>query len=593
MLRIAGISLIVIGFTVESSCLAADIAAVVTEEGAIRSEASMDVSVKASVEIEVSADSSEIDEGATGKADCDGEACEDKVCEEGACEQSACEESACTDQGSEVAAEDSHTPGQIVRPTHKQTKVIAVNQSPLPKTSLVSFCLTDSGNILAACDKEVRVFSGDGEYLTSWKLPVTPEAINVGSDGRVYVAGEGELLRLSNTGTVLKQVESSLIAELLGSREVIREETIKMAQRVAASKLAMRDRYVKQVEELEAKKARCEGASRADQAAGDEEEVEADIQARDPVAKDTDDQATAEEAGAETFSELDERKLATAQRMVDLWERIIEADSGAGLTEEELERRVEARLKSKVTVASISEADGEVFMTTNEVEGYGYAVWRMNRHFESPQKIAGDLSGCCGQMDVQASEQGVFVAENSRDRVCRFDRDGKLICEWGHSARSGLEGFGSCCNPMNVNFGPENTVYTAESGTGRIKRYSADGELLELVGRVDIVPGCKKVAIAVSDDGDRIYMLDITRNHIVMMERLSSGEEIDYYEVRTDGAGQQDEPNAFTSFEDALEEETMADEDATAAEGAAESDQTSSSSIKSFFRLVGQGLSAR
>jgi sugar lactone lactonase YvrE len=95
---------------------------------------------------------------------------------------------------------------------------------------------------------------------------------------------------------------------------------------------------------------------------------------------------------------------------------------------------------------------------------------------------------------------------------------------WGESARSGLEGFGSCCNPMNVAFGPDNAVYTAEDNTGRIKRYSPEGRLLSLVGSVDLVPGCKNCSIAVSHDGSRVYMLDITRNHIVRMDALAVDE---------------------------------------------------------------------
>ena len=71
---------------------------------------------------------------------------------------------------------------------------------------------------------------------------------------------------------------------------------------------------------------------------------------------------------------------------------------------------------------------------------------------------------------------------------------------------------------MNVAFGKDGSVYTAESNTGRIKRYSKDGELLALVGSVKLVPGCKKVSIAVSEDGHRVYMLDITRNHIIVMQ---------------------------------------------------------------------------
>jgi len=36
------------------------------------------------------------------------------------------------------------------------------------------------------------------------------------------------------------------------------------------------------------------------------------------------------------------------------------------------------------------------------------------------------------------------------------------------------------------------------------------------------VPGCKKVSIAVSPQGDQVYMLDITRGHIVVMTRGSA-----------------------------------------------------------------------
>ena len=55
----------------------------------------------------------------------------------------------------------------------------------------------------------------------------------------------------------------------------------------------------------------------------------------------------------------------------------------------------------------------------------------MDDKFESPTKIVKELSGCCGQMDVKASKDGIFVAENSQHRVCRFDRDGKAIAKWG------------------------------------------------------------------------------------------------------------------------------------------------------------------
>ena len=161
-------------------------------------------------------------------------------------------------------------------------------------------------------------------------------------------------------------------------------------------------------------------------------------------------------------------------------------------------------------------------MATHATLGYGFEVWRMDDRFENPTTIVKDLSGCCGQMDVKANKAGLFVAENSKHRVCHFDREGKSIGAWGESARSGLEGFGSCCNPMNVAFGPDDAVYTAEDDTGRIKRYSAEGKLLGLVGSVELKPGCKNCSISVSKDGSHVYMLDITRNFIVRLDARSA-----------------------------------------------------------------------
>ena len=36
------------------------------------------------------------------------------------------------------------------------------------------------------------------------------------------------------------------------------------------------------------------------------------------------------------------------------------------------------------------------------------------------------------------------------------------------------------------------------------------------------IPGCKHVAIGVADNGEKVYMLDITRSHIVLMEPVKA-----------------------------------------------------------------------
>jgi sugar lactone lactonase YvrE len=93
---------------------------------------------------------------------------------------------------------------------------------------------------------------------------------------------------------------------------------------------------------------------------------------------------------------------------------------------------------------------------------------------------------------------------------------------------------------MNVAFGPDNAVYTAEDDTGRIKRYSPEGKLLGLVGAVELKPGCKNCAISVSGDGNQVYMLDITRNFIVRLDARPADE------VAADAAKAPSAPRAET-----------------------------------------------
>ncbi|TWT77325.1 SMP-30/Gluconolaconase/LRE-like region [Posidoniimonas polymericola] len=419
-------------------------------------------------------------------------ACDAKTCENEACEDEACEVHAGAD--AQPAADQQ---AAVARPTHKQTKVISINPSDLTEASLKSFCLTPDGTVLAACvgdGGEVRLFSADGEFQTSWSLPVDPEAINVGSDGNVYVAGDGKLLRLDASGKVLLEADGPHINEGAERREEVKQQIIEQQKKSVESYSRMSKQYDDRLAKLKEQKAELEEA--------DEEAPEAlDVQ------------------------------IANAERMVKQWADIVKQLGGAEMTEEQLNERVTASLQSSAAVASISEAAGEVFVATREAAGYGFCVWKMDHQFAGGEVITTGLRGCCGQMDVQCCENGVYVAENSRHRVYHLSTTGEELGEWGHGAREGLEGFGSCCNPMNVAIGPERTVYTAESGTGRIKRYTPGGELIELVGKVDIVPGCKKVSIAVDKSGDRVYMLDITRDHIVLMERLTDGEESEYTEV--------------------------------------------------------------
>src|SRR5262249_48851534 len=113
----------------------------------------------------------------------------------------------------------------------------------------------------------------------------------------------------------------------------------------------------------------------------------------------------------------------------------------------------------------------------------------------------------------------VWAAENSRHRVCGFDREGKKIASWGKADRNGDGGnFGSCCNPMNLRFAPDGRVYTAES-EGLVKLFAADGTFEKLLGRVTLTGGCKNVAVDVSPDGRHVFFCDLPGSRIIVLSQ--------------------------------------------------------------------------
>lgn len=393
----------------------------------------------------------------------------------------------------------------LATPTHHQTGLVNANVEGMPNRNLKCFCLTPDNRIVAGCAGgagELRVFDEAGEFVESWTAPFEPEAIYVRADGKIFLAGAGKLARLSSIGEV-ELVQPAPHAESMSENvDKIRADVIEQHKRQAEVFAEQSEQYNEMIE-------------RADKQADDLEKQLADLG----------------EAGDAAQKRQLEQQLAMQQQMKQQyeevkkqWDEMVARQKPKELSDAEINELVEQSIQYKKQASSISATEDEVFLTTHAAVGYGFDVWKMDADFAGGETIITGLSGCCGQMDVKASADGLFVAENSKHRVCRYDRDGKLICNWGHGARTGIEGFGSCCNPMNVAFGPEGAVYTAEDNTGRIKRYSPEGKLLGLVGSVDLVPGCKNCSIAVSSDGSRVYMLDITRGHIVRMEPYKPGE---------------------------------------------------------------------
>ncbi len=391
-------------------------------------------------------------------------------------------------------------------PTHQQVRVIEPakdDEVPIVHT----FCLGGDGNLLVGCggntrrytvgedgkrkletveqQPQVRQVSPQGECLSTWDIDFSPKAIGMTDDGTIYVGGDGMMAVLGSQGKVLRSVEAPNLKTLAPTREQV---VAMIAQQMA--RVSLQD-VLKEVNEK----------TRA--AATAEYET--------PEARN--------EAIAKVRTEVLALYRKESEKLPEKAAEIVKQYANPSPEQlEEIEEKTQQLVesaRSRSSATSITIDGDDVYLAARGSSGY--SVWRMNRDLGDVERIVDRLSGCCGQMCVYAHDGELFVAENGRHRVGRYDRDGKEVAQFGERARAGIEGFGSCCNPMNVCFGPGGKLYTAESTTGRIKRYQVDGELIGLAGNADITSGCKHVAVAVSPDGSEVYVLDYGKQRIVVL----------------------------------------------------------------------------
>ena len=395
--------------------------------------------------------------------------------------------------------------------THAQERLIKVVNGN-SRDKLTTFAVDRQGRIIAGVTGEqslLRVFNSEGDQLAEWPLPVPPEAVNVGPKGDVYVGGAGKLLLLDSAGAVTKVCEAPNLAGAKDAAVVIQKKVKERAQLDVAAKQQERIRTsTKRLADLAKKIAIID---RELKAIADEASTGPDFDAKE------------EEQREQERKGLLKKRAALVRLGKNLKTTIAATTgnrgnaSGQGPAAEPQPPSIDQLVAVQARIASISASTDDVFFACSSSTGSGFDVWRTDLDFEQGRKVGESLRGCCGQMDVQANDNGVYVAENTKHRVSCYTRDGKSVLDFGSRERGSDASFEGCCNPMNVAFGPGRSVYTAEAGSGRVKRFSADGTFMELVGAVELVPGCKKVSIAVSPKGDRVYMLDITRGHIVVM----------------------------------------------------------------------------
>ena len=364
--------------------------------------------------------------------------------------------------------------------THEQTSTIQTMHNGAP-IRLNTFTLDAAGQILACVGTPtagegatgyLQVYSPTGELVRETELEFVPTAVTAMPDGTAVTAGIGQLSRISAAGKVLVTIDSPHVGDLDSLTDRLAVEAEEQMKSVTK-------RYADMIEGVKERLAAIEE-------------------------KAADDRTDRDELMLKSLPRQLEMYQQTAERMEQTYSRIYSP---------------EALLKRKLGITSLAATSRDLFVTTNSIAGRGYEIWRLDHELSAPKQIMTGLGGCCGQCDVQAAGENIIIGENTKFQVAVVDRDGQRLSSFGKRDRSSVDGFGSCCNPMNVTCCRNGDIITSESTVGNIKRFSADGEYLGLVGKASISGGCKHVAVSFDEQRNRYYTMNIDKGHICVLEQ--------------------------------------------------------------------------
>lgn len=375
--------------------------------------------------------------------------------------------------------------------THKQTRIIRPLHDGKPIT-LNTFCLSGDGSILACvggdsveyvpgedgsfetktveAPKLLQKYSADGQLMAEVKLDFKPTAINEAADQTIYVAGVGRVAHLSKDCKILTVADSPHIGDLDELKKKAAAAAEEQMQELTGSLTQQTERITKMLEKLEAK----------------------------PVEELTD----RDKKRMETLTQQKKIYCDQEKQMAETYAQFFSVD---------------AMMQRSMEITSLAVTSRDVFLCCGATEGHGYEVWRTDLELSSPVKVVDSLGGCCGQCDIQANDDYLVLAENTKFQVGLLDRDGERVSSFGKQDRTSKEGFASCCNPMNIRCCDNGDILTAESSIGYIKRWDKDGNLVGTVGKAKIGGGCKHVAIGYDKTKDHYYMQYQDRNQICVL----------------------------------------------------------------------------
>jgi hypothetical protein len=370
--------------------------------------------------------------------------------------------------------------------THKQIADVKVHSTD-GKYALQTIGMDSDGNVLclAAAPKsfgapvknttsEVLVYSKDGKLVRTMTANFHGNSVTGGPDGSVYLAGDGKVAKFDRNGKQVAVIDLPHLKEILADNTGIRKKADEQIK-------SQRDNFAKTVNQFKERVKVLEDKKEGDR------------------------------------TDLEKRQLLQFRQILKSYEQTEKFYASQSV--DSVVEQMTARIR---TINAITFSNKDIFFATGDLKGFGYAIYRTDPDFKNAKQILSGIGGCCGQMDIQTVGSDLLVAENTKHRFARYDREGKAVGAWGKRGTGNeIECFGGCCNPMNVCSTGAGDVFTAES-EGIIKRFSSKGDYLGVVATASLSGGCKNVAVCVTSQEDRLYFLDLPGSRVLIFSKKDS-----------------------------------------------------------------------
>ncbi len=397
------------------------------------------------------------------------------------------------------------------QPSHEEIGVIKVNEHAQGRP-IHSFCLNGDGNLLVCCGPavvdepggglsfgsvaapekaadeaeqpadhgKILIFTPEGEKLGEWAVEFDPQAICLAGGDAVFVGGAGRLAVLDKDGKTLLAADSPNVAELPPLPQELKEGEQPPAEETEEEKKAKQETIESLHKQLQ--------------------------QAQEEM------QNIAEEAGKNLNPEDSAAMEAFQEKIMEPQQKLMEIHAELQRlleTPEARAMRLRVERERRLTLSGMAVGERDLFLACRSNKGFGFAVWRIDREFNNPKKIVDNLSGCCGQMDIQSHGGDLWVAHNGRHKVEKFDREGKRLYRFGRRDRTSADAFGGCCEPKNLRFAANGDLFASESGPPTcVKRFTADGKFLGIVAVAPWDSGCVRVTTDFTAEPERFFVLN-------------------------------------------------------------------------------------